>query len=98
MSKKNPSGLDTNTIILLGFGTALLGAIVYGIYQISQTNQQIAQASQAASNVGEQIGSASQSAQNVAQQIQAANQTVQQQASSPLVQAAQGAASWWNSL
>jgi methyl-accepting chemotaxis protein len=99
--RRNPAkseGLSTDTILLMGMGTVLLGAIVYAIYEIQQTNEQIASASGAASTVGEQIGQASSSAQNVADQIAAANQTVQQQAQSPAVQAAQGAANWWNSL
>ena len=97
--KRNPQdGITIDTAILLGMGTALLGAIVYAIYEIQQTNAQIAAASDSATSVGSQIGEASSSAQNVADQIQAANQTVQQQANSPAVQATQGLAAWWNSL
>lgn len=99
--QENPAkseGLSTDTILLFGMGTVLLGAIIYAVYEIQQTNEQIANASSAASGVGEQIGQASQSAQNVSDQIQAANQTVQQQSQSPAVQAAQSAAAWWNSL
>jgi hypothetical protein len=91
-------GLSTDTILLFGMGTVLLGAIIYAVYEIQQTNEQIANASSAASSVGEQIGNASQSAQSVSDQIAAANQTVQNQAQSPAVQAAQSAAAWWNSL
>lgn len=100
-SNGNPAksqGLSTDTILLFGMGTVLLGAIIYAVYEIQQTNEQIANASSAASSVGEQIGQASTSAQNVADQIQSANSTVSQQAQSPAVQAAQSAAAWWNSL
>jgi hypothetical protein len=102
--KKNPSdGLDTRTILMLGMGTALLGAIVYAIYQIGQTqnalndtNAQIAQGASSAQSVSDQIAAASQSAQNVSDQIYNANQTVQTFQQSPAYQAANQGAAWWN--
>ena len=105
--RPNPqdTGLNTNTILMLGMGTALLGAIVYAIYQLGQaqdtlanTNDVISGASSSADSVANQIAQASQAAQNVSDQIYNANQTVQTQAQSPAVTAAQSAANWWNQL
>jgi methyl-accepting chemotaxis protein len=103
ISRKNPvEGFDTNTIILLGMGTVLVGAIVYAIYEISEakdtlsdTNDQIANASQTAQNVTNQ---ATQAASQVGSQIGAATQTVQQVQQSPSVTAANSLAQWWNSI
>jgi ABC-type transporter Mla subunit MlaD len=87
--KPNPQqedGISTNTILILGLGTALLGAIAYAVYQISQTNAAIADASQSAAGVGEQIGSAAVSGQSAADQIAALNQQIQDIQNSALYQ------------
>jgi hypothetical protein len=99
--RKNPTdvdGLSTDTIVLLGIGTALLGAIVYAIYQIGETNDQISSATDAANAVGSKIGDAATSAQGVAQQIAAANATVTGVQASPAVQEANAVAQWWQDL
>jgi hypothetical protein len=107
-SRPNPAGISsisTESWILIGLGTALLGAVFYGIYEISEakdvlasTNDTISGATDAANNVGNQIGAAIPVAQNVGDQIGATNTTIQQQSQSSLVQAAQSAAAWWQSL
>jgi hypothetical protein len=101
--RSNPvgAGLDTNTILMLGMGTALLGAIVYAIYQLGQaqntlaaTNDVISGASSSAQSVSDQIAAAAQSAQNVSDQIYNANQTVQSIQQSAAYQAANQAAGY----
>jgi hypothetical protein len=104
--RPNPSsGLSTDTIVLLGFGTVLLGAIVYGIFEISETNDtlastnnQIASATQTAQGISQQIPGATEAAQNVATSVSGATQTAQQVQQSPVVTAAQSVANWWNQL
>jgi len=93
--KKNPSGLDSNTVVLLGIGTALFGAVVYAIWSISdakdtlaQTNDQISASTQAAQDIAAQ---GSEAAGQVAGQIGGATQTVQNVQQSPLVQGANSA-------
>jgi len=109
-SRPNPGGggfssISTETWIVLGLGSILLGTIAYAIYEISEaknvlseTNDRIGDAASAASSVSDQIAGASQSAQNVSDQIAAANQTVQGVQASPAVTTAQSLAAWWNSL
>jgi hypothetical protein len=84
--KNAQDGISTDTILILGLGTALLGAIVYAVYQVSQTNAALADASQSASGVGEQIGSAAASGQSAADQIAALNQQIQDIQNSPAYQ------------
>jgi hypothetical protein len=103
--RPNPAGLSTDTIVLLGFGTVLLGAIVYGIYQLSETNDtlastndQIASATQTAQGISQQIPGATEAAQNVATSVSGATQTAQQVQQSPVVTAAQSVANWWNQI
>jgi len=96
VSRRNPAteSIDTNTIVLVGLGTALLGAIVYAVWQIGQTNDAISQAASAAQNVGGQIGEASQAGQDVSGSIDTAAATAQQLQSMPSVQLANRAAAW----
>lgn len=100
--KKNPATLSSDTVVLLGIGTALLGAIVYAVAtlsnKLSASTDAITQAGAAGQSVSEEIGGASQSAESVAAQIAAANATAQQVQGSPTVQTANQAANWWNSL
>jgi hypothetical protein len=107
-AQPNPSGLasiSTDTWILVGLGSVLLGTIAYAIYELSEakdvlsdTSDQIGNAAQAASGVGNQIGQAAQAAQNVSDQVQSANQTVTNLQNNPSVIAANSLAAWWNSL
>lgn len=93
--RKNPEdGLSTDTILILGLGTALLGAIAYAVYQVSQTNAAIADASLSAAGVGEQIGAAAASGQSAADQIAALNQQIQDIQNSAAYQAANRAAGY----
>jgi len=102
--RPNPAGgLDTNTILMLGMGTALLGAIVYAIYQLGQaqntlaaTNDQIAAGSSSAQSVADQIAAAAASGQNAADAINSANQNLTNIQQSPAYQTGQNAANWWN--
>lgn len=101
-SKHNPlkDGISSDTIVIFGVGTALIGALIYAVYTLSDkldaSTSAISQAGAAGQGVSDQIGQASQSAQDVAAQIAAANQTVQTAQQSPAVQAANQAANWWN--
>jgi hypothetical protein len=89
--KKNPNeALSTDTIVLLFLGTALVGAIVYAIYQIGEaqetledTNEQIGNAVTTAQGISGQIPGAVQAGQNVAGAVSSANATV---SGSPLFQ------------
>ena len=94
--RPNPQdGISTDTILILGLGTALLGAIVYAVYQVSQTNAAIADASQSAAGVGEQIGSAGESGQSAADQIAALNQQIQSIQQSDAYKAANKIGGWF---
>jgi hypothetical protein len=110
-SSANPSSgsglasIGTDTWILVGLGSVLLGTIAYAIYEIVQakdvladTNDRISDASDAANSVSGQIGNAATAAQNVSDQVAAANATVQGVQQSPSVSAANSIAQWWNSL
>jgi hypothetical protein len=100
--RPNPTkeGLDQNTIVLLGLGTCLIGAIVYAIYQIgeaqetlSETNEQIGSAVTTAQGIQQQIPGAVTAAQNVSGSIQGATGAVQGVQQSPIVSAANSAIS-----
>jgi hypothetical protein len=100
--RPNPTqeGLDTNTIVLFGLGTCLIGAIVYAVYQISQTqetlsetNEQIGSAVTTAQGISGQIPGAVNAAQNVSGSIQGATGAVQGVQQSPIVSAANSAVS-----
>jgi hypothetical protein len=75
-------GISSDTVIMFGLGTALIGAIVYAVYSLSDkldaSTAAINQAGAAGQGVAGQIGGASGSAEDVAAQIYNANQSIQQ--------------------
>lgn len=99
---RSSSQLDTNTVILIGGGSLLLAAIIYGIYELGQakdaitaTNDQIAQSTSAAQDITNQATAA---AGQVSGSINQATQAAQQAQQNPLVVAGNNLANWWNSL